>query len=115
LSNTISNIDKVVVYFLTQLAFYIIPIKLKIYYAKLMFIIGLNKDIDDFCDVFPEDEFKPSAYDCMDILNLIGYKGNFSSGFTLFKNVIEVSEPFLQNKNDDFSSFFKEIEDYFCN
>ena len=78
-----------------------------------MFAKGLNKSIDDFGAVFPEEEFTPSSYDYSDILKLIDYKGNFNSGFTLYNNVVGVSDAYYEkNSNGDFSSFFKEFEDY---
>lgn len=113
LTNTINDIDKVVEYFLPQLTYYEIHKKVKSDYAMLMFVEGLNKGIDDFGAVFPEEEFIPSSYNYSDILKLIGYKGNFNSGFTLFNNVIGVSDAFYEkNSKGDFSSFFKEFEDY---
>ena len=113
LTTPVSDIDKVIEFYLPQLSYYEIPQKVKSDYAMLMFVKGLNKGIDDFGAVFPEEEFTPSAYDYRDILNLIGYKGNFNSGFTLYNKVIGVSDTFYtKNNKGDFSSFFKEFENY---
>lgn len=113
LTNTINDLDKVVEYFLPQLTYYEIPQKVKSDYAMLMFAKGLNKGIDDFGAVFPEEEFTPSSYNYSDILKLIDYKGNFNSGFTLYNNVVGVSDAFYEKNSEiDFSSFFKEFEDY---
>jgi hypothetical protein len=113
LTNTINDIDKVVEYFLPQLTYYEIPKKVKNQYGELMFAKGLNKSIDDLSAVFPEKEFIPSAYDYSDILKLLGYKGHFNSGFTLYNNVVGVSDAFYEKNSEiDFSSFFKEFEDY---
>lgn len=113
LTNTINDLDKVVEYFLPQLTNYEIPQKVKNQYGELMFAKGLNKGIDDFGAVFPEEEFTPSSYNYSDILKLIDYKGNFNSGFTLYNNVVGVSDAFYEKNSEiDFSSFFKEFEDY---
>ena len=113
LTTPVSDIDKVIEFYLPQLSYYEIPQKVKSDYEMLMFVKGLNKGIDDFGAVFPEEEFTPSAYDYRDILNLIGYKGNFNSGFTLYNKVIGVSDTFYtKNNKGDFSSFFKEFENY---
>ena len=113
LTNTINDLDKVVEYFLPQLTYYEIPQKVKNQYGELMFAKGLNKSIDDFGAVFPEEEFIPSAYDYSDILKLLEYKGNFNSGFTLYNNVVSVSDAFYEKNSEiDFSSFIKEFENY---
>jgi hypothetical protein len=113
LSTTISDIDKVVEYFLPQLAYYEIPQQAKRECAILMLINGISKGIDDYGAVFSEEEFIPTPYNYNDILKFIGYKGDFNSGFTLLNNVIGVSDTFYANNNNgDFSSFFIEFEDY---
>lgn len=113
LTNTINDLDKVVEYFLPQLTYYEIPQKVKNKYGELIFIKELNKGIEYFGAVFPEVEFIPSTYDYSDILNLLGYKGNFNLGFTLYNNVVGVSDAFYEKNSEiDFSSFFIEFEDY---
>ncbi|MBP6128237.1 hypothetical protein [Flavobacterium sp.] len=113
LTNTINDLDKVVEYFLPQLTYYEIPKKVKNKYGELMFVKELNKGIDDYGAVFPEEDFIPTSYNYNDILKFIGYNGDFNSGFTLLNNVIGVSDTFyVNNNNGDFSSFFIEFEDY---
>jgi hypothetical protein len=113
LTNTINDLDKVVEYFLPQLTYYEIPKKVKNKYGELMFVKELNKGIDDYGAVFPEEDFIPTSYNYNDILKFIRYNGDFNSGFTLLNNVIGVSDTFyVNNNNGDFSSFFIEFEDY---
>lgn len=116
LTTMLDGIDNVVDYYLPQLSNNEISKKAKSEYVMMMLSQYFDKGINDFGPVFPEEEFTPSSYNYSEILELVGYKGNFNSGFTLFDNVIGVSDVFYaNNKEGDFSAFFKEFVDYLIN
>ena len=113
LTNTISDIDKLIAYYFPQLSYYELPQKVKNDYEEFMFSKGINKGLSDLSSAFPDLKYTTLPYDYNTILEYIGYKGNCNSGFTLFNNVIGVSDAFYDKNNvGDFNSFFKEFEDY---
>jgi hypothetical protein len=113
LTTAVSDVDKLIDYYFPQLSYYEIPQKVKSDYGILIFSQGLNKGLNDIGPAFPDEKYTPLPYDYNTILEFIGYKGNYKSGFTFFNSVIGVSDAFYDKNNvGDFSSFFKEFEDY---
>lgn len=113
LTTAVSDIDKLIAYYFPQLSYYEIPQKVKSDYGMLMFSQGLNKGLNVTAQAYPDEKHTHLPYDYSDILKFIGYKGHYKSGFTLSKTVIGVSDAFyIQNNDADFSSFFKEFEEY---
>lgn len=112
LTNAVSDVDKLIDYYFPQLSYYELPQKVKSDYEEFMFSKGINKGLSDLSSAFPDLKYTTLPYDYNTILEFIGYKGNYKSGFTFFNSVIGVSDAFYDKNNDgDFSSFFKEFED----
>lgn len=113
LMTAVSDIDKLIDYYFPQLSYYEIPQKVKIDYGMVMLGQGLNKGLNDIGSAFPDEEHTPLPYDYSNILEFLGYRGNYNSGFTLFNTVVGISDAFYAKNNDgDFSPFFKEFEEY---
>lgn len=113
LTTAVSDVDKVIDYYFPQLSYYEIPQKVKSDYEEFIFSKGINKGLSDLSSAFPDLKHTTLPYDYNTILEFIGYRGNYNSGFTLFNAVVGISNAFCaKNKNGDFSSFFKEFEDY---
>lgn len=113
LTNAVSDIDKLIDYYFPQLSYYEIPQKVKSDYGMLIMSQVLCKGLNDIGPAFSNEEYKPLPYDYSNILEFIGYKGNYNSGFTLFNAVVGISNAFYaKNIDGDFSSFFKEFDYY---
>jgi hypothetical protein len=113
LISAVSDIDKLIDYYFPQLSYYQIPQKVKNQYGEFMFSQSTNIGLSDISLVCNDLDYAPLSYDYTNILKFIGYKGNYKSGFTFFNTVVGVSDAFYEKDNKgDFSSFFKEFENY---
>lgn len=112
LTAKIEEVDKVLDYYLPQLAYNDISGLSKTNYLAF----ALSQELGNiFKDTFNDEESEKNPYNYKDIIEVLGYKGSLTSGFILFKPedyAVGVPNYYYSKETVDVGLFFEEFINY---